>query len=292
MDHLSCLCCFCNTRRSIQCLFKDLFQRNGKFWMLALSSAHIFFQSNCGIRPMFQRHLCICCWFLLYLQRVKGAQGCDCNVGEKDYVPAVTLIFVSFLPDPTQMNNAVPTSPLLQQMGHPHSYPNLGQISNPYEQQPPGKELNKYASLKAVGKYCFIAPLSLLLYSFQNFQTPLFTPFYISFYSSFSSSFFLASLFSYFSPSSPSPCPLHSHSFCYSSPFSPTSYLPSPFFPFLFFFFFSHCPPPFHFLLPNPHHFFFSLLQVFLHLFLHHLCLLLFPFLMFFIIFLFSFLPY
>ncbi|ELW67660.1 Protein shisa-9 [Tupaia chinensis] len=52
--------------------------------------------------------------------------------------------------DTTQMNNAVPTSPLLQQMGHPHSYPNLGQISNPYEQQPPGKELNKYASLKAV----------------------------------------------------------------------------------------------------------------------------------------------
>ncbi|XP_060028936.1 protein shisa-9 isoform X2 [Erinaceus europaeus] len=50
----------------------------------------------------------------------------------------------------TQMNNAMPTSPLLQQMGHPHSYPNLGQISNPYEQQPPGKELNKYASLKAV----------------------------------------------------------------------------------------------------------------------------------------------
>ncbi|XP_073915078.1 protein shisa-9 isoform X3 [Castor canadensis] len=50
----------------------------------------------------------------------------------------------------TQMNNAVPTSPL--QMGHhPHSYPSLGQISNPYEQQPPGKELNKYASLKAVG---------------------------------------------------------------------------------------------------------------------------------------------
>ncbi|XP_069876426.1 protein shisa-9-like [Dipodomys merriami] len=36
-------------------------------------------------------------------------------------------------------------------MGHPHSYPNLGHISNPYEQPPPGKELNKYASLKAVG---------------------------------------------------------------------------------------------------------------------------------------------
>ncbi|XP_044513267.1 protein shisa-9 isoform X1 [Gracilinanus agilis] len=51
----------------------------------------------------------------------------------------------------TQLNNAVPTSPLLPQMSHPHSYPSLGQISNPYEQQPPGKELNKYASLKAVG---------------------------------------------------------------------------------------------------------------------------------------------
>ncbi|XP_059572269.1 protein shisa-9 isoform X2 [Alligator mississippiensis] len=50
----------------------------------------------------------------------------------------------------SQMNNVVPTSPLLPQMSHPHSYPNMGQITNPYEQQPPGKELNKYASLKAV----------------------------------------------------------------------------------------------------------------------------------------------
>lgn len=61
------------------------------------------------------------------------------------------------------MNNAVPTSPLLQQMGHPHSYPNLGQISNPYEQQPPGKELNKYASLKAVGKDMLLKPVFFLL---------------------------------------------------------------------------------------------------------------------------------
>uniref|UniRef100_K7FGX1 Protein shisa-9 n=1 Tax=Pelodiscus sinensis TaxID=13735 RepID=K7FGX1_PELSI len=51
-----------------------------------------------------------------------------------------------------QMNNVVPTSPLLPQMAQPHSYPSMGQITNPYEQQPPGKELNKYASLKAVGK--------------------------------------------------------------------------------------------------------------------------------------------
>lgn len=72
-------------------------------------------------------------------------------------------ISVSSLSDTTQMNNAVPTSPLLQQMGHPHSYPSLGQISNPYEQQPPGKELNKYASLKAVGKHLCVDPCFFLL---------------------------------------------------------------------------------------------------------------------------------
>lgn len=79
----------------------------------------------------------------------------------------MTIFFYSFS-DTTQMNNTVPTSPLLQQMGHPHSYPNLGQISNPYEQQPPGKELNKYASLKAVGKgilYKSVFFLLSLLYS-------------------------------------------------------------------------------------------------------------------------------
>ena len=65
------------------------------------------------------------------------------------------------------MNNAVPTSPLLQQMGHPHSYPSLGQISNPYEQQPPGKELNKYASLKAVGEHRFVL-LSVLHFSIPS----------------------------------------------------------------------------------------------------------------------------
>lgn len=74
------------------------------------------------------------------------------------------------------MNNAVPTSPLLQQMGHPHSYPSLGQISNPYEQQPPGKELNKYASLKAVGKCRLASPLSTSLFlpdlSLQLFSIP------------------------------------------------------------------------------------------------------------------------
>ncbi|XP_007891887.1 protein shisa-9A [Callorhinchus milii] len=47
--------------------------------------------------------------------------------------------------DQTQMNNAGPTSPLIPQMVHPHSYPTL-------EQQVPGKELNKYASLKAVAE--------------------------------------------------------------------------------------------------------------------------------------------
>ncbi|XP_029433311.1 protein shisa-9 [Rhinatrema bivittatum] len=52
----------------------------------------------------------------------------------------------------SQMNNVVPTSPHLPQMAHTHSYPTLGPITNPYEQQPPGKELNKYASLKAVAE--------------------------------------------------------------------------------------------------------------------------------------------
>ncbi|XP_053550383.1 protein shisa-9 [Bombina bombina] len=52
----------------------------------------------------------------------------------------------------SKVNNVVPTSPHLPQMAHPHSFPNMGQISNPYEQQPPGKELNKYASLKAVAE--------------------------------------------------------------------------------------------------------------------------------------------
>ncbi|XP_053326421.1 protein shisa-9 isoform X1 [Spea bombifrons] len=54
--------------------------------------------------------------------------------------------------DTSKINNVVPTSPHLPQMAHPHSYPTMGQISNPYEQQPPGKELNKYASLKAVAE--------------------------------------------------------------------------------------------------------------------------------------------
>lgn len=88
------------------------------------------------------------------------------------------------------MNNAVPTSPLLQQMGHPHSYPSLGQISNPYEQQPPGKELNKYASLKAVGEcssVSFLFYFSVLFFSFP--LTVSSSPLFFSSYFSFSSSF-------------------------------------------------------------------------------------------------------
>ncbi|XP_078519290.1 protein shisa-9 [Lissotriton helveticus] len=67
-----------------------------------------------------------------HLQRVGGREG------EKN--------------DTAHMNNVVPASPLLPQIAHPHSYPTMGPISNPYEQQPPGKELNKYASLKAVAE--------------------------------------------------------------------------------------------------------------------------------------------
>lgn len=86
------------------------------------------------------------------------------------------------------MNNAVPTSPLLQQMGHPHSYPSLGQISNPYEQQPPGKELNKYASLKAVGESYSLSPLlfrTVFSFPLTGFSSPLTFSSYFSF--SFSS---------------------------------------------------------------------------------------------------------
>lgn len=63
------------------------------------------------------------------------------------------IFYLFFSTDATQMNNVMPTSPLLPQLAHPHSFPSMGQITNPYEQQPPGKELNKYASLKAVGKH-------------------------------------------------------------------------------------------------------------------------------------------
>ncbi|XP_078274427.1 protein shisa-9A isoform X1 [Rhinoraja longicauda] len=54
--------------------------------------------------------------------------------------------------DQTQMNNAGTTYPLISQMAQPHSYSTLGQGSHSFEQQVPGKELNKYASLKAVAE--------------------------------------------------------------------------------------------------------------------------------------------
>ncbi|KAG7491838.1 hypothetical protein MATL_G00008490 [Megalops atlanticus] len=52
----------------------------------------------------------------------------------------------------TQMNNVGPGSPLLPTMSQPHSYPALSQLAHPYDQQQPSKELNKYASLKAVAE--------------------------------------------------------------------------------------------------------------------------------------------
>ncbi|RXM37165.1 Protein shisa-9 [Acipenser ruthenus] len=53
---------------------------------------------------------------------------------------------LKWMSDTSQMNNVGPN------MSHPHSYPALSQLTNPYEQQPPAKELNKYASLKAVAE--------------------------------------------------------------------------------------------------------------------------------------------
>lgn len=49
------------------------------------------------------------------------------------------------------MNSVGSGSSLMQAMTQ---YPSLGQVpvAHPYEPSQPGKELNKYASLKAVGK--------------------------------------------------------------------------------------------------------------------------------------------
>lgn len=48
------------------------------------------------------------------------------------------------------MNNVVQTSTLITQ-----PYFAVGQITSPYEQQKSVKDLNKYATLKAVGKMLF-----------------------------------------------------------------------------------------------------------------------------------------
>lgn len=49
----------------------------------------------------------------------------------------------------TQINSVAPGSSMMQNMSQ---YPSLGQVSHPYETSQAGMELNKYASLKAVGK--------------------------------------------------------------------------------------------------------------------------------------------
>lgn len=50
-----------------------------------------------------------------------------------------------FFPDSEHLNNMAQTSMMIAQ-----PYPAVGQISSPYEQ--PAKDLNTYATLKAVGK--------------------------------------------------------------------------------------------------------------------------------------------
>lgn len=52
--------------------------------------------------------------------------------------------------DSNQMNNMIQATTLITQ-----PYPTVGQITSPYEQQKPVKDLNKYATLKAVGKELF-----------------------------------------------------------------------------------------------------------------------------------------
>ncbi|XP_029110153.1 protein shisa-9B [Scleropages formosus] len=53
---------------------------------------------------------------------------------------------------PTHMNNVGPTPTLVPTMAQPHHYATLGAIPHIYEQPQPTKELNKYASLKAVAE--------------------------------------------------------------------------------------------------------------------------------------------
>lgn len=48
------------------------------------------------------------------------------------------------------MNNTAQAATLITQ-----PYPAVGPITSPYEQQKPVKDLNKYATLKAVGKKLF-----------------------------------------------------------------------------------------------------------------------------------------
>lgn len=45
------------------------------------------------------------------------------------------------------MNSVAQTSGLIQQ-----PYPDVGQLTSPYEQQQSGKDLSQYATLKAVGE--------------------------------------------------------------------------------------------------------------------------------------------
>ncbi|KPP77880.1 hypothetical protein Z043_102664 [Scleropages formosus] len=54
--------------------------------------------------------------------------------------------------EPTHMNNVGPTPTLVPTMAQPHHYATLGAIPHIYEQPQPTKELNKYASLKAVAE--------------------------------------------------------------------------------------------------------------------------------------------
>lgn len=57
------------------------------------------------------------------------------------------------------MNNMAQTSTMIAQ-----PYPAVGQITSPYEQ--PVKDLNKYATLKAVGKELFTMLFAVVVHHF------------------------------------------------------------------------------------------------------------------------------
>ena len=64
-----------------------------------------------------------------------------------------SYVFFLCLPaESNQMNSMGSGSAMMAGLTPPHPYPPIGQLTHPYEQQQPGKEINKYASLKAVGE--------------------------------------------------------------------------------------------------------------------------------------------
>lgn len=87
--------------------------------------------------------ICICMFFFTICAYEVSKRMWPHKTSENVFISP----FVFLRLDSNQMNNLAQTSTLIAQ-----PYPAVGQITSPYEQQKPVKDLNKYATLKAVGK--------------------------------------------------------------------------------------------------------------------------------------------